>query len=81
MPKISKRKLQSRQANQVSINMWQQKRIIHNINQMLTQMNDEEIGCNSLDLMELGAKKYQKQIKSESLLSKIMSVKKIKYVI
>ena len=67
MPKISKRKLQSRQANQVSINMWQHKRIIHNINQMLTQMNDEEIGCNSLDLMELGVKKHQKQIKSESL--------------
>ena len=34
---------------------------------MLTQMNDEEIGCNSLDLMELGVKKHQKQIKSESL--------------
>ena len=30
-------------------------------------MNDEEIGCNSLDLMELGVKKHQKQIKSESL--------------
>ena len=43
MPKISKRNLQSRQANQVSINMRQQKRIIHNINQMLTQMNDDEL--------------------------------------
>ena len=28
---------------------------------------DREIGCNSLDLMELRAKKRQKQIKSESL--------------
>jgi hypothetical protein len=65
MPKISKRKLQSRQANQVSINMWQQKRIIHNINQMLTQMNDEEFGCNSLNLIELGAKK---QVKINSFL-------------
>lgn len=39
----AKKKIQSRKANQVSINIRQQKKTISNINQMLIQMNDDEL--------------------------------------
>src|SRR4051812_19773845 len=46
MPKVSKRKIQSRMASQISINAQkaiQRGKNIHKINQMLTQMNDDEL--------------------------------------
>jgi hypothetical protein len=43
MPKISKRKAQSRKANQISVNIRQQKKIICDINKVITQMNDDEL--------------------------------------
>ena len=73
MSKISKRKIQSCKANQVSINIQKRERIIHDelqlIYQNITQLNDNEMEIinNSLDLIELRARKRQKQIKSESL--------------
>ena len=43
MPKISKRKIQSRKANKVSVNIRQRRKTIHNIDQVFTQMNDDEL--------------------------------------
>jgi len=36
MPKISKRKTQSHKVNKVSVNVQQQRKTIHNINQVFT---------------------------------------------